>query len=107
MTTQNSFKKVPFLLVSLDDYVVFYDVQNVEHFYCMTRKTFEEKNQLNRDKSLMDWEFPEDITLKVFPVMKVSERDQFTDNYDLISDVPIDFPVNRLNPVIVKTESSN
>lgn len=89
------------LLPSSDEYVAFVDFQNENNLYCMTRDMLKEKQQKMHHYDREE-EVPSEFTIKAFPMVKVSEKDSFTDNYDIELKTPIDFPINRIKWIFIQ-----
>jgi hypothetical protein len=75
---------------------VFRDAENNDHYYCSSKEEVNRKNDLLKSLKLLDEKrVPAEYTIEVFRLGKIRERNSFTDEYNVISETPIDFPINR------------
>jgi hypothetical protein len=81
------------------DKPVFVDSLDSEKIYCMTSAEWERQNNIVEEHS--NTTIPDNIMVKVYPVIKVGSSDEDTDLYDLSPDL-IEFPLNRINWIWIK-----
>ncbi len=89
------------ILASLDNYVIYTDANNKTRLLAITQ---EDKNILDEKyiqyKSFSN--FPDSELVEVYELKKVREKDARTDDYDIIDEKPLLFPVRQLEFTFIK-----
>ena len=90
------------IILKIDDSVVaFADSQDSTRLLAFPREhmaSVYDKWKEHRDMNSI----PIKYTIPVFDLGKVGENDAFTDDYAIISKTPFDFPMNRINWLMIQ-----
>lgn len=88
------------ILIDLSDYVVFRDSDDEESLYAMTINENDQLKSLVKKYNHDYDKIPVEETVEAYRLTKTGERDEFSDNYDIVGETE-EFPVNRINWVLI------
>jgi len=83
-------------------YVIFVDAKNENDIYCMTQESKNEKNKILVEFLNKEANVPDEHTITAFPIVKVGEKDNLTDLYDVDTTKGAAFPINRIKWVFIR-----
>lgn len=97
-----------YILTSLDDYVVFTDVNDREVLCAITKEEQKRKMEIVRKYGYKDEDVPDEHTVKAYRMGMIENNDPYHDKYDIIDKVnTIDFPINKIYWVWIQLLPTN
>lgn len=86
--------------------IIFKDSESETSFYRMTEDVLQEKMKITAKYGRKELNVPDEFKIKVSPLRKVASKDNFTDIYRPSDSELIDFPINRIEWMIIRIANS-
>ena len=78
------------------EYNLYTDIYDSDKAFALKISESEIVENVFRDYNYMRHEIPDSLIIKAFKVGKVGEKDSYTDLYDIIDYIELDYSVNKL-----------
>lgn len=86
--------------------IIFKDSESETSFYRMTEDVLQKKMEITAKYGRRELNVPDEFTIKVSPLRKVESKDNFTDIYRPSDNELIDFPINRIEWMLIRITNS-